>query len=234
MKFIGIVRDPNSELLSEHDDTVLKAIISAQNKQMEEAAEHWDRLPATINYYLPEEIGDKTAGIPLIVLSDDPDQEGMLGYHDEKGAGVYGRVFVHPALKTQSGMVTGVYPVSRTISHEVLELWGNPNCNRWRDMAPGRQMAEELCDPVENDPSFVFVGGHSYPMSNYVLPAYFDAQDLIGPFDERGNLLAPFSMQRNGYSIVRDLTTGTIASVFGAEYPEHQKTARIRRAKVGV
>jgi hypothetical protein len=105
--------------------------------------------------------------------------------------------------------------VSAVLSHEVLEWWYDPACNDWSDR--GRSsVAKELCDPVEQD--WYLIDGVA--VSNYILPAWFNPLDKVGPFDYLGKLTKPFSMTKGGYWI--EMVDGGVRQVFA--------NAEVRRA----
>lgn len=141
----------------------------------------------------------------VIYLLDNADQADALGYHSEDDHGVtYGRVF---AVDCQTNGV----PVPSCLSHEVLEAIADLNVDRWVSRADGVEYALEVCDPVESD---TYIGGDGVPLSDYVLPAWFDDTPPAGArFDRLGKLTGPFTLSRGGYAIT--LAQGQIRQVFG-------------------
>ncbi len=164
--------------------------------------------------------GKTPAGASALVLFDNADQAGALGYHDETPQGMpYGRVFVHDILDNGGTIATGANSVPVTLSHELVEMIGNESVNRWADMGDGAEVAYELCDPVESD-SYDIDG---VPLSNFVLPAWFDSNapsDAL--YDKLGRLTRPLTITSGGYLIKR-LPGGKVENVFGALYPEWKK-----------
>jgi hypothetical protein len=127
-----------------------------------------------------------------VYLLDDADTAGALGYHDEDEHGVpYGKVFTKISLQYGS--------VSSVLSHEVIELFLDPPCNRFAiDFNTGVLYAVEGGDPVENDS--YDAGG--IEVSNFIMPAWFDLTPQAGDhFDWLGKLTAPFTMTKGGYLI---------------------------------
>lgn len=122
-------------------------------------------------------------------LSDTLDVDGALGYHDEDETGL-------PYIKVAN--IDG-YDWRTTASHECLELKGDSPANIWA-LGPDEDMvAYELGDPVEGD-SYEIDG---VPMSNFVLPAWFDPNASPGSrLDFMGKLTKPFTMTPGGYLIV--------------------------------
>jgi hypothetical protein len=80
-----------------------------------------------------------------IVLTDDPDQAGALGYHEMTRNGTpLGKVFA--GLDIRSGSSWTV-----TLSHELLEMLADPWINWCAEGSDGRIYALEVCDAVESD-----------------------------------------------------------------------------------
>src|SRR5262249_59248999 len=77
-------------------------------------------------------------------IFDTADQAGALGYHDLTSAGLpIGKVFAKTTLDAGDR-------VSVTLSHEVLEMLGDPDINLMVQKGP-RGYAYEVCDAVEDD-----------------------------------------------------------------------------------
>lgn len=139
-------------------------------------------------------------------LADTLDVAGALGYHDEDAHG-------NPFIKVAN--VAG-YDWRTTASHEALELKGDSPANIWAQADATTMIAYELCDPVEGD-SYEVEG---VPLSNFVLPAYFDPQAAPGSrLDFLGKLTKPLTMTPGGYMIVWTIS-GQPTQVFGAHVNE--------------
>jgi hypothetical protein len=151
-------------------------------------------------------------GCPCVV-SDESDVDGALGYHDEDDNGVpYIKVFANPVLDNGGSVSKSALSLSATLSHEVLELLGDPAANRWADGPNNLDYAWELCDAVEGD-SYE-IGGIA--VSNFVFPTFFDPRvEAVARLDFLDKLRAPFSMSPGGYQITRS-EPGRVAQIFGA------------------
>jgi hypothetical protein len=190
----------------------------------------WSRVPIDGAFYSDE------SGVPpdawVITILDTSDQEGALGYHDEGPTGPDATVLVKPVLDAGGGILDGGsidVSVASVFGHELFELLIDPFIDDWTQMADGRFLAKEVCDPVENVSIPVTLpDGTSVSMSNGVLPAYFDARAQSGPYDIAGQVSAPFQLLPKGYQIVYDPQTGQTSQVFGAKYPEWRKSAKTR------
>jgi hypothetical protein len=147
-----------------------------------------------------------------IVLMDDSDQAGVLGYHDLSPLGQpYARVFVRDSLDN-GGLWRGVCV---TLSHETLELVWDPNCDLYKPAADGYEYAKEAADAVEAD-SYPVEDGDEAHVSNFVLDAFFDPSASDGvKFDYMGLVRRPFETRPGGYQIRRDPKTGAVDQVYG-------------------
>ncbi len=160
-------------------------------------------------HYMPNE-GAVPADWMLMVLLDDPDQAGALGYHDETPAGrIYSKVFCKPSFDNGSTAFEGDYPVSTTLSHEACEMLIDPYANFWAQGPDGAAYALELCDAVE-DQSYVING---VPVSNFLTPEWFD-RALSAPVDHLEKLAGPFQISDGGYVIKATLMQGSASSAY--------------------
>ena len=201
------------------NDEVKLMTLGVAKQAREQAAPIWDMKPPKVEFRDSEAVTE--AGAFKILIFDDADVAGALGYHSDGPDGLpYGRVFVK---------ITQEYHlfVSGVLSHEVLELMMDPQANYWADnWQDGLTYALEVADPVESDHYIVDVDGKQVEVSNFVLPAWFDPNPPAGSrFDWMGNLNKPFAMNAGGYVIVRD--QGKDRTVFGAMFPEWKKELKL-------
>lgn len=155
----------------------------------------WDLLP------LPK-------GAWVVVILDDADQADALGYHSvDRHGRVYGRVFARTAKNY------GENP-SVTFSHEVLEMYGDPQVHIWaRDPLTDNSYPVELCDAVQGETYIV----NGVEVSNFLFPAWFglsNANPLDGRLDFLRMASGPFCITSGGYTVERD-PDGTLREVFG-------------------
>lgn len=188
------------------------------------AAPAWRRSPVAVSFY------GRGRTIPQncwpVVIFDNPDVQGALGYHSETPEGLpYGRVFVDPVLDNGGTVLSGELSVAAVVSHEVLEAFFDPACDLEANTGEHRY-AFESCDAVEADSYDVIVddphGNHvTVAVSNFLLPPWWDPQAAKGSkFDYLGKLTAPFTMTPGGYMIVDD------QAVFGDDYPEGKRVLK--------
>lgn len=192
------------------------------------AAPAWGKVPLPVVYAV-----DASAAPPgswVIAVLDNADQADALGYHDvTSGDVVYGKVFAGPVLDNGGDALTRQLSVASVLSHEVLETFVDPACNRWADQNNGYSIALEVGDPVESDSYVVQVDTTAVTVSNFVTEKWFDpfAARRSGGFDHMGRCTAPFQMTRGGYIIkMRD---GRVTQQFGDRFPEWKKAAKGHR-----
>jgi len=158
----------------------------------------------------------------LIVL-DNSDQAGALGYHERTAAGQpIGYVFAE--TDQEYGL-----KVSVTTSHELLEMLADP----WICAAALKQIsntagdvyAYEVCDPVESDELGYEIAGIS--LSDFVLPAWFEDDASRGPYDFCNHLTAPFSLAAGGYASV---FSGGWRQIQAQQTPTGRQEARVAKS----
>lgn len=113
-----------------------------------------------------------------VILQDEPDESGVLGYHLLDGNIPEARIFCRPTIADGD-------TVSSVLSHECLEMLADPLCQR---MAVDGRHIVEVADPVEQNGYMI---GETF-VSNFVLPAYFrfNATGATTGFDFNGQLTA--------------------------------------------
>jgi len=222
------------------DDATCAVAVEACRHQLKyHAAPAWDRHNAIVNLVPRGSL--PPVGTYIILIQDDPDVDGALGYHDETQAGtVYAKVFVKPVLDNggsflgSSGFPQDTFSVSGVLSHEILEAFGDAHVNQWADAGDpaGPLVALELCDPVESDSYMIETKLGEALVSNFVTPHWFDSRaDSNERFDWMRKTASPFEMTPGGYVIL--LQNGQVTSVWGREYPEWKKGLKQRILKRG-
>lgn len=207
-----------STLVADDDVDLLATAVTTQLRR--DWAPAWDRRSVHVRRFTSEARAAKTSYLGVIL--DDADVANALGYHDETPEGrQYFRVFAKPIIAAGGGVLSGLYSVSATVSHEVLELLGDPACQTWADDGTGNEYAFELGDPVESDSYDV----DGIAVSNFVYPAWFDPQaPPTAQVDHLRRIAHPFQMSAGGYVIVR--SAGAISERFGREVPQWRRAAK--------
>ena len=144
------------------DAQVEAALPALQRQVSEDFKAYWDRECSLL--FLPKDQA-LAGGWWQIVVMDDPDQAGVLGYHEMSSQGTpLGKVFAR--LDLQAGASWTV-----TLSHELLEMLADPWINWCAQSAAGKIYALEVCDAVEADAMGYKIDG--VPVSDFVTPSWF-------------------------------------------------------------
>ena len=206
-----------STLVADADVAAMTEAIATQIQF--DAAPVWDRAPAAVVFYTdPTAVPAGAHGIAIVdTIQDQP--KGVLGFHTEdQGGRMWGVVAVKPELDNGGQVTTGDWSVSSTLSHEVLEMFVDPNCNLWANDGKGSAYSLEVCDPVEA-PTYTVSG---VSVSNFVTPSWYDPlAPATAQFDKLGLLTAGFSVLKGGYMVYE--SAGKEQQQFGNEFPNWRK-----------
>jgi hypothetical protein len=206
-----------STLISDADAATMTEAIAAQVRL--DAAPLWDRAPAAVIFYTSSgNVPEAAHGIAIVdTIKDQP--QGVLGFHTEdRGGKLWGVVAAKPELDNGGKATTGDWSVSSVLSHEVLEMFIDPNCNLWANDGNGSVYSFEVCDPVEA-PTYDVKG---VSVSNFVTPAWFDAlAPATAQFDKLGQLKSAFSIVKGGYVVYE--SAGRQHQKFGDEFPSWRR-----------
>jgi hypothetical protein len=196
-------------------DAKVQEAVRAINRQLQEDFRpYWGidarlRLEGRSGLQPDQQKAGELRGDAVIYLWDDVDVDGALGYHDRNNQGIpFGFVFTE--LSEQLGE-----PWSVTLSHEALELVGDPFVNL---LVAGPHPTEprdvfywyEMCDAVQAETYAV----DGVDVSNFLLPMYFTVEDesvarndFLGA-PHGGRALASFGINPGGYVGFFDPQTG--------------------------
>jgi hypothetical protein len=211
-------------IASVSSDPVVKSVLSRiaaalETQLYQHYAPFWQSAGMNVRVVEPnDEILTHQDACPLIVY-DTADQPGALGYHSlQARAQVYGKCFWQVIRNSGGSLIDGANSLSVTLSHETLEMVGNPYVNFWADMDETTQEGVELCDRVEDD-SYTIDG---VAVSDFLGPRAF--RDGPGPYDWMNLLQSPWEIRPGGYVIRRQ--GGTVYNTWGEQYPEHKKALK--------
>ncbi len=211
---ISIVNHTNGQVTDEDLQTTIRAI----NRQIEEDFYPYWGMKAQLrlegrsaNEPDKMQVSDMR-GDAVIYLWDQTDVDNAIGYHFQNNRGIpFGFVFTSIAQEIGE-------PWSVTLSHEALELIGDPETNL---LVMGPHPVEdrwvfhwfEMCDAVQNEKYEI----DGVKLSNFVLPLYFTGtrdtdelgarNDFLGHAHD-GNTLQSFGINPGGYIGFYDPQTG--------------------------
>lgn len=167
-----------------------------------------------------------------LIIFDDSDQPGALGYHDLNPKGLpLGKIFAKTDMQDKLQWTV-------TTSHELLEMLGDPDINLAAVMQPDQQTAilyaYEVCDAVEADQYGYDIDG--VLVSDFVYPSYFETmfKDQTVQFDYQNKLknIVP-DMLPGGYMLAWDIYSGSGWQQIFADRPINIKGMRRSRPRVG-
>lgn len=188
-------------------DEEIQSVLRAINRQITYDVQPYWSLTATLR--LEGKSGRRPSlqtildmrGDAVIYLWDNEDIDDALGYHDKNLRGI-AYSFVFTKLSKELGEHWSV-----TLSHEAIELIGDPECNllvRGPHPETGKDIFHwyELCDAVQAE-SYQVDG---VDVSNFVLPLYFTSakerggrNDFLGRKGKNGKALRSFCVNEGGY-----------------------------------
>ena len=184
-------------------------------------------------------MADLEPGDAPLVVFDDPDQPGVLGYHGATLQGEpFGKAFMSVIRRGGGDLVGNARSLSVTLSHEALEMAGDPYASWWADVSPSTGQARdtweeealEVCDRVEADAYIIAnpdaVGAEAgVAVSNFLGPRAF--RDGPGPYDWMRLLESPWEIRPGGYAIRRaGGPGGVVTPTFGAGYPAEKREVK--------
>lgn len=186
------------------DDQVQAAVPALQTQVHRDFAPVWG-IDADLSFVASGAQPDP--GLWWVIILDNSDQAGALGYHDVTDQGLpLGKVFAGTDLQYGNQWTI-------TTSHELLEMLADPEINLTVFVQPseraGTLYAYEVCDACEADGLGYDIGGTL--VSDFVYPAWFESSRQSGStqFDYANRIQAPLQLLPGGYIGAFDVTTGT-------------------------
>ena len=186
----------NESTVAKHLDVCM--MVNALHKQVwRDFVPAWGIKRAANIVFIPPHHAVPADAWQLVVM-DNSDQAGALGYHDVTPAGLpLGKVFA------KDDILDGC-SVSVTISHELLEMLGDPNIQEIFQMqdASGQivQYCYEACDACEDDSLGYKING--ILLSDFVYPRWFSDPAQAKPgeqYDFQNKITAPLQLLAGGY-----------------------------------
>jgi hypothetical protein len=178
-------------------DEQVEAVLPALQKQVStEFKAYWD-IDCTL-IFLPKDHAI-TQGWWQIVVTDNAEQSGALGYHEMTSQGApLGKVFAKLDLASGSSWTV-------TLSHELLEMLADPWINWCAVGHDSKIYALEVCDAVESDDLGYLIDG--VLVSDFVTPAWFEPT-CADRIDFRQHLSKELELAPGGYIAIYDPRIG--------------------------
>lgn len=188
------------------DEQVHEALRAINRQIAEDFSPYW-HMHATLRLEGRSTAKPNTTRLPdmrgdaVLYLWDEHDGEDALGYHDKTHRGIpYGFVFTELAKEVDEKWTV-------TLSHEALELLGDPEVNLLVQGAHPSNASQvvfhwfEMCDAVQDETYSI----DGVEVSNFVLPLYFTGEqesgsrnDYLGRLKGK-NALRSFGINPGGY-----------------------------------
>lgn len=166
------------------DTDVAACVLALQAQVAEHFRPVWDAGARLVRTHT---VGSKSWGL---VLLDDSDQAGALGYHDLTAAGLpLGKIFARDVIN--DGLSWTV-----TASHELLEMLGDPWIDSCCQVGASTFYALEVADACEADQYAYEIAGVA--VSDFVYPAWF-RKGAAGPYDQAAHITKPLQLLPGGY-----------------------------------
>lgn len=184
---MNIYIDNESSVLSDEEIEAIHAPLLSYSRQIRS---FWGSMQPGILFGPP-----KVSPAWQIIITDDSDQAGALGYHD---VGPGGRPISYVFAKTD--MQYG-YDWQVTLTHEFAEMMMDPYVMRCEQTGNSKFHALELCDPVEDESMLYIVesGGVKMNASNFITPYWF-IPDAVGQYDYLKKCTKPLEVLNGGYA----------------------------------
>lgn len=203
-------------------DAQVEAVLPALQKQVTDEFQAYWELDCTLSFLSKDQ--PLTQGWWQIVVTDDPDQAGALGYHELTSQGApLGKIFAQLDLDSGSSWTA-------TLSHELLEMLADPWINWCAVGTDSKIYALEVCDAVEADNLGYFIDG--VLVSDFVTPAWFEPT-CADRMDFKQHLAKELELARGGYISIFDPPNGwTQVTAKGKGGPRILPGSRRQRRKL--
>jgi len=203
-------------------DAQVEAVLPALQKQVTDEFQAYWELDCTLSFLSKEK--PLTQDWWQIVVMDNPDQAGALGYHELTSQGApLGKIFAQLDLNSGSSWTA-------TLSHELLEMLADPWINWCAFGSDNKIYALEVCDAVEADNLGYFIDG--VLVSDFVTPAWFEPT-CADRMDFKQHLAKELELARGGYISIFDPPNGwTQVTAKGKGGPRILPGSRRQRRKL--
>ncbi len=180
------------------DSEVLACVAALQIQVDRDFLPEWG-LRADLKFFTVSEVVPPEAW--QLVILDNADQAGALGYHDITASGQpLGKVFAKTTMDAGDNWTV-------TISHELLEMLLDPDIVECVTSLDGLTLySKEACDACEDDSFGYQING--ILVSDFVTRMWFGSRSRSGEtkYDFQNKITAPFQLLSGGYIGVLDLS----------------------------
>jgi len=203
-------------------DAQVEAALPALQKQVSNDFKAYWEQDCTLSFLSKSD--PLTPGWWQIVVTDNPDQAGALGYHELTSQGTpLGKVFAKLDLQNGSSWTV-------TLSHELLEMLADPWINWCAMGSDSRIYALEVCDAVEADGLGYTIEG--VLVSDFITPAWYEPTSC-DRMDFKQHLSKELELASGGYISTFDPSSGwTQLNAQGEGGPRIMPGSRRQRRKL--
>lgn len=205
-------------------DSEIVSWLPALERYASHVSAYWPRT-VDFRFVKPTEIPKDTW---TILLLDDSDQAGALGYHDyTPGGKPISKIFA----KTDED---NGYSITVTLTHEIAEMMADPYISDLIQVTDKLLYAREICDAVERDNLgyHINAGGVNVLVSDFQTPAWFIPGHPGPKFDYANHCKQPLEILSGGYmSIFQSGKGWTQVNAQNIEVPTDAKGRVSRPAK---
>jgi len=174
------------------DDQVAAVIPALQKQVSNEFYGYWGKNCMLTMLSKDEEL---VLGWWEMVILDDPDLAGALGYHElNVNGGPLGKVFAGLDIRVGASW-------TNTFSHELLEILVDPWCNECMQGNDQKIYALEVADPVESDADGYLIEG--VLVSDFITPSWYQITSA-DRLDFKQRLKQRFEISQGGYISIWD------------------------------
>lgn len=174
------------------DDKLMAVLLAVEKQVARDVGPAWGF--SEIKCVLVPDKESFSQGAWRFVVADTSDEADAAGYHEDQSDVPIGYAFAKTTM--DCNMMPSV-----TISHEILEMLGDPWINtaqQWADKPSPIFLSLELCDPVEDDALGYQIDG--VQVSDFILPEFF-IPGSNGPWDFKNHLAGPNTLTDGGYQL---------------------------------
>jgi hypothetical protein len=174
-------------------DNEIEACLPAFNTYIRHVKNFWP-CPAFLYFVTPDNL---PADVWTIVVADDSDQAGALGYHDYSPSG---KPISYVFAKTDKEYG---YSWTVTLTHELAEMMADPYISTAIQVTNDSFYAQEIGDPVEDDSLGYKIRAKDTTtdvlVSDFVTPAWFIPGHPGPVYDHARHCNAPLQLLPGGY-----------------------------------
>jgi hypothetical protein len=220
----------------ELNKSTIKQIILACNQILPRVAVAWNIICPEIVYYT-EKLQPKSEDLIFYIVDDIKNipEEDFIGYILAKtivdnGGFILSDKSISDSIRNEVHIHGSQQStVAAALFHELAETIIDNTINSWWK-SDSIFCATEICDPVQQNFIVIKVGNVDIALSDFILPAWKDNKNTIGPYNYIKTIKSPFTVDIGGYMTILN-SDGNTEYIFNKDTPEWDKTFTYRSSK---